>query len=95
LVAFGLILMLGLAACGGSTNSGSSSNSSPASVSLGTAAVSLGTATMRISATGQLTLDPAMQTAHVGDIIQWTNTGSVMHTITFDTDNEAVTEDTE
>ena len=84
-VALGLMLMLGLVACGGSTTSGSSSNSSPASVSVGTAAVSLGTAAVRISATGQLTFDPAMQTAHVGDIIQWTNTGSVMHTITFDT----------
>ena len=39
-----------------------------------------------ISATDQLTFDPAMQTAHVGDIIQWTNTSSVMHTITFDTE---------
>jgi plastocyanin len=95
LVAFGLILMLGLAACGGSTNSGSSSNSSPTSVSVGTAAVSLGTATLLISSTGQLTFDPAMQTAHVDDIIQWTNTGSVVHTITFDTDNNAETEDTE
>jgi plastocyanin len=79
-LAFGITLTLGLAACGGNT---SSSNSSP-SVSVGTAAVSLGTAAVMISATGQLTFDPAMQTAHVGDIIQWTNTGSVMHTITFD-----------
>jgi plastocyanin len=79
-LAFGITLTLALAACGGST---SSSNSSP-SVSVGTAAVSLGTAAVMISATGQLTFDPAMQTAHVGDIIQWTNTGSVMHTITFD-----------
>lgn len=79
-LAFGITLTLALAACGGST---SSSNSSP-SVSVGTAAVSLGTAAVMISATGQLTFGPAMQTAHVGDIIQWTNTGSVMHTITFD-----------
>ena len=41
---------------------------------------------MKISATGQLTFDPVMQTAHVGDIIEWTNTGSVEHTITFDTE---------
>jgi plastocyanin len=81
-LAFGVTLTLGLAACGGST---ASSNSSPPSVSVGTAAVSLGTAAVMISATGQLTFDPAMQTAHVGDIIQWTNTGSVAHTITFDT----------
>ena len=42
-----------------------------------------GTATVNIAATGQLTFDPATQTAQVGDIIQWTTTGSVMHTITF------------
>jgi plastocyanin len=81
LLAFGITLTLGVAACG----STSSSNSSPSSVSVGTAAVSLGTAAVMVSATGQLTFDPATQTAHVGDIIQWTNTGSVMHTITFDT----------
>ncbi len=78
--------MVGLAACDGSTNSASSSNSSPSSVSVGTAAVSLGAATVTVSASGQLTFDPAMQMAHVGDVIQWTNTGSVMHTITFDTE---------
>ena len=84
LVAVGLVLTLGLVACGGgSTNSPASSSSAPA-VSVGTAGVSLGTAAMKISATGQLTFDPVMQTAHVGDIIQWTNTGSVEHTITFD-----------
>jgi plastocyanin len=52
---------------------------------VGSAGVSLGTATVKISATGQLTFDPVMQTAHVGDVVQWTNTGSVEHTITFAT----------
>jgi plastocyanin len=33
-----------------------------------------------------MTFDPAMQTAHVGDVIQWSNTGSVMHTVTFDSE---------
>ena len=79
LLTVGILLTLGLVACGGST-----SNPSPPGVSVGTAGVSLGTATVKISATGQLMFDPAMQTAHVGDIVQWTNTGSVEHTITFD-----------
>jgi plastocyanin len=41
---------------------------------------------VKISATTQLTFDPAMQTAHVGDVIQWNNTGSVGHTVTFDSE---------
>ena len=85
LVAVGLLLTLGLAACGGS--SGTPSNSSPPAASVGTAGVSLGTAAVKISATDQLTFDPAMQTASVGDIIQWTNTSSVEHTITFDAES--------
>jgi plastocyanin len=83
LLAVGLLLALGLVACGGSTGN-APSNSSPPAASVGTAGVSLGAATVKISATGQLMFDPAMQTAHVGDIVQWTNTGSVEHTITFD-----------
>jgi plastocyanin len=83
LLAFGLLLTLGLVACGGSAGN-APANSSPPPASAGTAGVSLGTATVKISATGQLMFDPAMQTAHVGDIVQWTNTGSVEHTITFD-----------
>lgn len=83
LLPIGLLLTLGLVACGGST-SNAPSNSSPPAVSVGTAGVSLGTAAVKISATDQLTFDPAMQTAHVGDIVQLTNTGSVAHTITFD-----------
>ena len=84
LVAVGLLLTLGLVACGGGSTNSPASSSSPPAVSVGTAGVSLGTAAVKISATGQLAFDPVMQTAHVGDIIQWTNTGSVEHTITFD-----------
>jgi plastocyanin len=80
LLAVGLTLTLGLAACGGA------STPSPAAVSVGVAGVNLGAGTVMISATSQLTFDPAMQTARVGDIVQWNNTSSVMHTITFDTE---------
>jgi plastocyanin len=86
LVVVGLLLTLGLVACGGGSTNSPASNSSPPAVSVGTAGVSLGASAVNISATGQLTFDPVMQTAHVGDIIQWTNTGSVEHTITFDTE---------
>jgi plastocyanin len=70
-----------LAACGGGTSPGSGT---PPAASVGVAGANLGTPTIKIAATGQLTFDPAMTTAHVGDIIQWSNTGSVEHTITFD-----------
>jgi plastocyanin len=83
LVSFGLLLVLSLAACGGSTGN-VPANSSSSEPSVGTAGVNLGTAAVKISATDQLTFDPAMQTAHVGDIIEWSNTASVMHTVTFD-----------
>jgi plastocyanin len=81
-----LVLMLGalgLVACGGSSSPATSA-APPASV--GRAGANLGAATVMISATTQLIFDPAMQTAHVGDVIEWTNTGSVMHTITFDSE---------
>jgi plastocyanin len=83
LLIVGLLLAVGLVACGGSSSP--ATTSAPAA-SVGTAGANLGTATVKISATTQLTFDPAMQTAHVGDIIQWSNTGSVMHTVTFDSE---------
>ena len=83
LLIVGLLLVVGLVACGGSSSP--ATTSAPAA-SVGTAGANLGAATVMISATTQLTFDPAMQTAHVGDIIQWSNTGSVMHTVTFDSE---------
>ena len=70
-----------LAGCG---STGASTTPTASTASVGIAGANLGTPTVRISATGQLTFDPATQTAHVGDIIQWSNTGSVEHTVTFD-----------
>ena len=43
----------------------------------------LGTPTEKVSATAGLTFDPSATTAKVGDVIQWTNTGSVAHNVTF------------
>jgi plastocyanin len=83
LLVVGLLVGVGLVACGGSSSP--ATTSAPAA-SVGTAGANLGAATVMISATTQLTFDPAMQTAHVGDIIQWSNTGSVMHTVTFDSE---------
>jgi plastocyanin len=73
-----------LAACGGTSTSSAPAAGAPSSAAVGVAGANLGAATVKIAATGQLSFDPAMQTAHVGDVIQWTNTGSVEHTVSFD-----------
>ena len=39
---------------------------------------------MQVTASDQLKFEPASQTAHVGDIVEWTNPGTVSHTVTFD-----------
>jgi plastocyanin len=85
LLIVGMLLAAGLGACGGGGSNSPATSSAPAS-SVGTAGANLGPATVKISATGQLSFDPAMQTAHVGDVIQWSNTGSVGHTVTFDSE---------
>jgi plastocyanin len=81
----GALAVVWLAACGGNTTSPGSGSTS--STSVGVAGANLGTATDKISATGQLAFEPAMLTVHVGDIIQWTNTASFEHTITFDSES--------
>ena len=82
----GALAVFWLAACGGGSTTSPGSGSTP-STSVGVAGANLGAATDTISATGQLTFDPAMTTAHVGDIIQWTNTASFEHTVTFDSES--------
>ena len=68
-----------VAACGGS-----SSTPPAATASVGSAGANIGAATVKISATDQLKFSPTSVTAHVGDVIEWTNTGTVTHTVTFD-----------
>jgi plastocyanin len=79
------------AACGGADTAGSSSaagSSSPAGSSsaaaVGSAGANLGTANETISASDALQFSPSATSAHVGDIVEWKNTGSVGHTVTFD-----------
>ncbi|HEX4755061.1 MAG TPA: hypothetical protein VH661_04830, partial [Candidatus Dormibacteraeota bacterium] len=69
-----------LAACGNGAAGTPSASGGP---TVGAAGVSLGTAAVHISATDQLQFSPSTQTAHVGDIVRWTNTGTVAHTVTF------------
>lgn len=62
-----------------------SSSSTAAASAPGTAAVALGQPGSRVSATDQLTFVPGTQSARVGQVIEWTNVGTVAHTVTFDT----------
>lgn len=59
-------------------------SSSGGSTAPGRAAASLGKASVDVSATDQLVFVPATQHARVGQVIEWTNTGTVLHTVTFD-----------
>lgn len=86
----GSIGMMGIVGCGssntGPTNSGSVCN--------GTAAVSgLGTPAVTINATDDLVFDPASSTATVGQVVEFKNTGSVMHTVTFQDNNDGCLSD--
>ena len=83
-VGAGASLTLGLAACGnGPPGGGSSGGNTCTAGSL----VSSGTAQTTIDANDQLQFVPASDTAKVGQIVQWTNSGTVAHTVTFDSAN--------
>lgn len=81
----GATLAIGLAACGNgapatsSSGGGSGGGSCPGKASAGSAA-----ADVKVSATDQLQFTPTASTAKVGQVVQWSNVGSVLHNITFD-----------
>jgi plastocyanin len=93
-VGLGVCVTIGLFACGnGTTPSGSSG---PAAACNGTAAASsLGTATTAntIDATDNLVFVPDSTPAAVGDVIEFKNTGSVVHTVTFQDSNDGCLSD--
>jgi plastocyanin len=81
-----------LAGCGSSGGTGGSS--SPASACNGSAAVSsLGTPAATIDATDNLVFVPASTTAQVGAVVEFKNTGSVKHTVTFQDANDGCLSD--
>lgn len=80
----GASLALGLAACGNgapeSSGSGTGGGSCP-----GTASASGGgSADVTVEATDALKFAPDTTTAKVGQTIEWKNTGSVLHNVTFE-----------
>lgn len=50
----------------------------------------LGTPAQTVSQTADLKFNPATTTAKAGEVVQWTNSGSVPHNVTFD-GNDAIT----
>jgi plastocyanin len=83
----GVCVAIGLFACGNGTPGG---GTGPPQACNGSAAVSsLGSATMTIQATDNLVFVPDSSTAATGDIIEFKNTGSIAHTVTFQDSNDA------
>jgi plastocyanin len=89
----GLCVAIGLFACGNGAPAGSSGTGGPcAGTASGTAP---GTPTVTINATDNLVFQPASSPAAVGDVIEFKNTGSVPHTVTFGAANAScLTDDT-
>lgn len=73
-------VLIAVAACGAQA---APSSSPSATQRVGSAGVSLGTPAVRVSATDQLRFSPATVSVRMGQIVAWSNTGTVMHTITF------------
>ena len=83
----GLCVAIGVIACGNGQPGGGTSTGP--TVCNGSAAVSsLGTAIETIQATDNLVFVPDSTPAAVGDIIEFKNTGSVVHTVTFQDNND-------
>jgi plastocyanin len=86
-IAGAAILAAAVAACGSSspsTSTATQATSSATSAAAGSAGPNIGAATETVQATDALKFDPGSVSAHVGDIVKWSNTGTVMHTVTFD-----------
>jgi plastocyanin len=76
---------IAVSACGNGVPQPSGSGGGGGSAA-GTAGANLGTAAVTIDATDNLQFSPSSQTAKVGQVVGWKNTGSVLHNITFDTE---------
>jgi plastocyanin len=87
-VGVGICIAIGVIACGNGVPPTTSSGPP-----VGMAGGNLGAAKVMIQAIDSNVFTPATTTAHVGDIIEWMNTGSVLHTVTF-TDHPELNDDT-
>ena len=88
----GASLTLGLVGCGNGPPGGSGSGGNTCTA--GTL-VSSGAAQVKVDANDNLQFAPASDNAKVGQIVQWTNSGTVAHTITFDSSNASCLSDSQ
>jgi plastocyanin len=87
-VGVGVCVAIAMIACGNGDPNGTGPSSGGGTCN-GSAKVSgLGTVAMTINATDNLVFDPASSTAQVGQVIEFKNTGSVEHTVTFQDNND-------
>ena len=83
-VGAGASLAFGLAACGNGVPLAAQGPGGGGGSCPGMAGASLGTAAVKVAATDSLQFSPTSSSVKVGQVIEWTNTGSVLHNITFD-----------
>ena len=87
LVSLAIGLVVVLSACGNGPppddTSGSSSGSGGGGGAAGVATAN-GNGTVKVNATDDLKFSPVPQKAKVGDVVEWDNTGSALHNVTFD-----------
>ncbi|MEO8898448.1 MAG: plastocyanin/azurin family copper-binding protein [Candidatus Dormibacter sp.] len=82
IVGFGLVVALSGCGNGPPEVAGAAGGGGP---TIGTAgATGIGTPAKTVSATADLKFAPTATSVKTGDVIQWTNTGSVPHNVTFD-----------
>ena len=78
-------LALALAACGnGAPETSSSGGGGGGGCTAGKASAGTAPADVKIAAEDSLQFAPTSITAKVGQVVQWANTGTVLHNITFD-----------
>jgi plastocyanin len=83
-VVVGVGLVLALSGCGNGPPEVAGAGGGGGATIGKAAATGLGTPAKAVSATADLKFDPTSITVKTGDVIQWTDTGSVPHNVTFD-----------
>jgi plastocyanin len=91
----GVCIAIAMIACGNGNPNPTGSSSGGGACPGSAKASGLGTVAMTIGATDALIFDPATSTAQTGQVIEFKNTGTIAHTVTFqDSSDGCLTDDT-
>jgi plastocyanin len=91
----GVCVAIAMIACGNGNPNPSGTGPGGGTCPGSAKASGLGTVAMTIAATDALIFDPATSTAQVGKVIEFKNTGTIAHTVTFqDSNDSCLTDDT-